>query len=155
MSVGVPYNGRNKKLLDFESATALDQGVEFFFKTVGLSPTTAATAVNILPDAQVGATRIPNIMGYAMHVNGATAWSGGTGTKVSLTDTLAASIIDFPASVLTANNVVETKVTGVVYSANMTALRQGTLGKGLQFKADNNFGAGSPIVFMVYGMLGS
>lgn len=155
MSVGTPYNKRNKKCIDFDSVTALDQGVEFFFKTVTLNPLTAATAVNIIPDAQVGATRAPCILGYAFHINGATAWSGGTGTLVALTDTAGTSIISLAAAILTANNVVETKVANVTYSANFIATRQGTSGLGLQIKADNNFGAGSPIIAMVYGILGT
>ena len=155
MSVGVPFNKRNKKVVDFDSATGLDQGVEFFFKVVTLLPAASATPVPILPDAQVGPGRTPYIIGYAFHVNGATPWSGGTGTKVALQDTAGVEIMSIATAALTANNVIETKVANVTYSANFQATRQGTLALGLQFRSDNNYGAGSPIVLMVYGILGS
>ena len=59
----------------------------FFHETVQLTSAAATTAVNIIPDTDVTDDRKLYVTGFIVYNSGATAWTGGSFSNISIQDT--------------------------------------------------------------------
>ena len=139
-------------------AGALDDAVialagKPFFQTATLTSAAAATPVDILTDAQVGATGTVVITGFLLNVNGGTAWTDTTGTVVTVQDTAGTPVVGITAAKaqLTANAILGQLSTGITLGDAIIDGTGFTAGKGLQIVADSDFDAGSDIIVSVSG----
>jgi hypothetical protein len=141
-------NGRRKAYVVTETTGV--EPVETFFETVTITSASAATPVNILPDARVGAGRKVYLEYFIARVNGTTVW--GTTSTVKVQDTSSVDLVTLAVAGLTS------QARLVPASANVTledaySLGTGcTAGKGIQVKGDVN-GTGSPLVITVKGVI--
>ncbi|MDD5303043.1 MAG: hypothetical protein PHS14_08020 [Elusimicrobia bacterium] len=136
---------------DLEAVAAI--GGKPFIKTVSLAALSAGTAVAVLTEEEVGAGNKAFVTGFKATVGGGTAWSGGTGTKVVIQDTAASPIpgAEIAVAALTGNAVLSENSADVTLKA---ALANGfTTAKGVNLKADNNFGAGSALAVTIVGFI--
>ena len=146
--------GRRKTHLLLEAAQSAEP-IEFFFETATLTSAAAATAVNILSDARVGAGRKVYLLGYVAKVNGATNWATTANIKIQDTNSSAVDFITTTVNAATTNGNVVSFLgsnSNVAAGAGMVPTPGGTLGKGLQVKADAN-GTGSDYVVTVWGII--
>lgn len=135
-----------------EAVNALAGGTPFI-RTATLTALAAGTAVHALAAADVGAGFKAFITGFKAVVSGGTAWSGGTGTKVAIQDTNGTPVVGAEIAVagLTGASVIAEGHANVTLKA---ALASGfTAAKGIDIKADNNFGAGSDLVVTITGFI--
>jgi hypothetical protein len=123
--------------------------VEIVYETFTITSAAAATAVNIIPDARVGAGRKFYLIGFGAKVDGATVWA--TTANVKIQDTSAVDYVTMLVAALTANAEVG-PFTAAVGEDAFTKGTGGTAAKGLQIKGDAN-GTGSNLVGWVYGII--
>jgi len=131
-----------------------DRPIEFFFATGTLTSAAAATAVVIIPDAQVGAGRKVYLWGYVSKVDGATNWATTGNIKIQDTEGTALDFITITVNAATTNGNVET-VPGMSNVAMEDAFSEGsggTAGRGLQIKGNAN-GTGSDMKITVWGII--
>jgi len=128
---------------------------EPFRKTVTLTAAAAATPVNILTAAEVGAGRKAYVDVMIAKVNGATAWTDATATIVKIQDTADTPIVGvtMAKAQLTGNAVLGLLSTGVTLAAPVSTGVGFTAAKGLDIVADAIFGAGSDLVVTVTGYI--
>lgn len=128
--------------------------IELFHVTGTLTSAAAGTAVNLIPDAQVGTGRKVYIHGYISRVNGATNWATTTSIKVQDTNGTAVDFVTIAVNAGTTNGNIRT----VPGNANVTLEDAfangsgGTAGKGLQIKGNAN-GTGSDMIVTVWGLI--
>jgi hypothetical protein len=124
------------------------------FKVQGsIASTTAVTPVVLLADALLPPTKKIYIDSWFVTVGGATAWSGGTGTIVTIGDNTPTAAITIAVAQLTANAVFGPGVGTQTLAALMTTQAGLGAGKGLRVYGDNNFGAGSALQVTVSGVI--
>ena len=127
-----------------------------FVTVVKLTSAAAGTAINIVPVSDVtqdgnNATRQVFITDIFLTVNGATAWTDATATKVAIQDTAATEIMSIAKASLTGN--AQLQYTQFTLSTAAIRFTGVTAGKGIQIVADANFGAGSDIYAVVQGFI--
>lgn len=161
------WNSRNKKavVVDNPSVAGVDPQApfEYFEATATITALLAGTAVPFilsngastpLDAAYVGTGRTLTITGFRIAVSGATAWSGGTGTKVEIQDTSNTVVFTALSAALTASTVIATQVANTTPGAALlTGNGAITAARGLILKGDNNYGAGSDIKVFVCGTI--
>lgn len=128
--------------------------IEFFYQTATLTSAAAATAVNVIPDAQVGSGRKVYLWGYVSKVDGATNWATTANIKIQDTNGSAVDFVTITVNAATTNGNVET-VVGMSNVAMEDAYSEGsggTAGKGLQIVGDAN-GTGSDMKITVWGII--
>lgn len=153
---GTKYNNRRKTYLVTEGRDGQSGSgpIEYFHETVTITSAAAATAVNIIPDARVGAGRKVYLQGYISRVNGATNWATTASIKIQDTNSSAVDFVTIAVNAGTTNGNIRT----VPGNANVTlenAFANGTGGteaKGLQLKGDAN-GTGSDLLVTVWGVI--
>lgn len=127
-----------------------------FTKTVKISATAADVAIDILPKSlveQIGEGLKVFIDNFRLVVNGSTAWSGGTLTKLTIKDSGGKDMIDVAIAALTGNALL------VPGSADVTELdpyllNEGTdAGEGIQIVGDNAAGAGDDVYVSITGRI--
>lgn len=134
----------------------VDTGMIGFCATATITSTAAGTAVSLVANGAsviIPPDYIAFIQSFRLKVNGATAWSGGTLTKLTIEDNAGTPVplFDIAVAALTGNALLGP------YSANVTpktpwVLNTGaTAGAGLQIIGDHNAGAGSSVVVTVFG----
>ena len=111
----------------------------------------SATAVSILTDAKVGAARQVHITNVLVVVDGAVAWSGGTGSTVIIQDTADVAAATFAVADLKAST--NLGLASAVVGDGVKLGTGMTVGKGLEIAADAAFTTGSTIKVMVNGYL--
>ncbi len=126
-----------------------------FRVTGSISASAAITPVELLADAEVPDGKKVYVDGFIVNVNGSTAWTDDTGTKIVIEDKAAspANVCEIAKAQLTGNAVLGMFSTGVTLGA---AVKQGTgltAAKGLQVKADDDFTAGSDILVTIWGVI--
>jgi|GEM_PF-2287542 len=129
-----------------------------FRKTVSLVSAAAATPVHIVTAAEVAAVDAAAkvfISGFFLKVDGATAWTDTTGTKVSLQDTADTPVeaVAFAKAQLTDSAALAPGSTGVSLKDPVSEGSGLTAGKGLDIVADSNFDAGDTIKVTVFGYI--
>ena len=127
-----------------------------FHGVATLTAAAAGTAVPIIADADVPAGKKIYVTGYRVIVNGATAWTDATATKVSIQDSNSSPVlvVDIAKAGLTGNAIINTVGgTNQTLGANIVAGTGLTAAKGLVIKGDANFGAGSDIKVAVFGVI--
>lgn len=145
--------GRTKAALHTELASGDTENVEFFHETATLTSAAAATAVNVIPDARVGAGRKVYVMGWVAKVSGATNWA--TTATLTIEDTAAVAFSTVTVNAATTNgNVVSGPFSSsnVVLNGPMAIGTGGTAAKGVQIKGDAN-GTGSDWIVSVWGVI--
>ena len=129
--------------------------IEYFYETVTITSASAATAVNILSDARVGANRKVYLLGFIAKVNGATNWATTATIKIQDTNSSAVDFVTVTVNAATTNGNVVSFLgsnSNVAAGAGMVPTPGGTLAKGLQLKGDAN-GTGSDYVCTVWGII--
>ena len=123
------------------------------YRTVKLTAAAAGTAVPIVANIEIPTGQKFYLSYFIINVNGATAWTDATATKVSIwtTDGTTTELVKVLKAQLTAN------VINMVNTASLTidnTVLQGTgVSQGIMIKADANFGAGSDIYVTVFGKI--
>lgn len=128
-----------------------------FRKTVTLTSAAAATPVEIVPAADVGAGKKVYVTDFLVAVDGAVAWSDDTGTVVNLQDDAGTPVVgaEIAKAGLTASALLGKLSTNVTLG-DAIALGEGfTEAKGLDVAADDDFTAGSDLVVTVSGFIGA
>jgi hypothetical protein len=141
-------------LSDIKTTAQVAPGTAFR-KTVKLTAAAAATAVTILADTEVPAGQKVYIDWFNIIVNGATAWTDATATKVSVFDTNSSAIeaIKILKAQLTGNAIINFNTASIVLDTTVLQSTGCTAAKGLVVKADANFGAGSDIYVTIGGVI--
>lgn len=126
-----------------------------FVRTAQLTAAAAATPVEVLAAADVGAGRKAFVTGMLLNVGGATAWSDATGTVVALQDTAdtPVNLLSAAKAQLTANANLGLLSTGVTLGAPILTGVGATAAKGIDIVADDDFTAGSTINVTVFGFI--
>lgn len=160
LSLGTRGAGdRQKRAVVTETGASAAENVELFHETVTLTSAAAATAVNIISDARVGADRKVYLWGGVANVNGATPW--GTVTSVTVEDTAGVDFVVFAGTIGTtlAANTTRFFTSDNAGSGNAAQTADpfdigsgGTAGKGLQVVANAN-GTGSDLKVTVWGVI--
>ncbi len=159
-----PLNNRVAMLLgaDYKTVVGSSPGVQqTALQLIGptypatITATGAATAVTLIEDNAVGAGRKVKVLGVYLTVTGATAWSGGSGTILTIQDSNGTPVafVEFAVAQLTGNAYLVLGSTGVTAKAGLLSQAGGTSGKGLVIKGDAAFGAGSNISVSVMAAL--
>lgn len=141
--------------IDALSASALNAGIPFRV-TNKITAVAAKTAVHLLPDPAVPAGKAVHISHILVNVSGSTAWSGGSGTELYIKDTAtsAKTGVTIAATALTGNAVIDSFAADDVVATTFILLNTGfTAAKGIDIKADENFGAGSDIYVTIEGYI--
>lgn len=143
---------RRKSNLVTELSSVTAEPTEYFHETVTLTSAAAGTAVNILPDARVGAGRKVYLQGYISRVNGATNWA--TTTSIKIQDTSAVDFITIAVAAGTTNGNIRTVpgTASVTLEDSFANGSGGTAAKGLQVKGNAN-GTGSDMLITVWGVI--
>jgi len=134
------------ELIEIEAATR-----EEFTAYGSFVAADSATPVNILTDEEVGDGRQVHITGMTLVVDGEAAWSGGTGTTVSIQDTADVAGATFAVADLKAST--NLSLTGATLGDGVKLGTGLTAGKGLEIAADAAFTTGSTIRVIVNGYL--
>jgi hypothetical protein len=127
----------------------------FFKRTATLTATGAATPVELLAAADVGTGRTAYVLGIIAKVNGGTAWTGGTGTIVTIQDDAGTPVIGvtIAAAGLIGNAFIDLSEANTTVG-DAVALGTGfTAEKGLDVAGDAAFGAGSDLEVTVFGYI--
>lgn len=126
-----------------------------FRKTVTLTAAAAATPVNVLLAATVGAGKKAYVSQILLKVDGATAWEDETATIVTIQDTADVPVVGatFAKSALTGNAFLGLFSTGVTVDDEISEGEGFTTAKGIDIVADANFAAGSDIIVTVFGYI--
>lgn len=117
--------------------------------TAILTSAAAATPVHLIPVGSVPTGKKIYISSMLMNVNGATAWTDTTGTKVLLQDTAAVEALEAAKAQLTGNAALSLVSAGITLK---NPILQGiglTVNDGLDIVADHNFAAGSDLYVTV------
>lgn len=122
-----------------------------FFATFSLTSAAAATAVNILTEAEVGSGRKVYITSFGGKVNGATDWATTATVKIQDTNGSAVDFVTFAVASLTGNAEVG-PFTATCGEPAFLYGTGGTAGKGLQIVGDAN-GTGSTLTGFVSGWI--
>ncbi len=145
-------------LVDAVNAMQTRMGVSgatgrFVSGTATLTSAAAATAVNVITDAQVGTGYTFYPLGFLCRVNGTTVWATTANVKIQDTN---GTPVDF-ATILVALLTSQARV-GDEPKANLTLENAmangtgGTSGKGVQIVGDAN-GTGSDLIVTVWGIV--
>ena len=146
-------SGRIKGSLLTEAAVTDTENVEFFYETVTLTSAAAATAVNIIPTARVGASRKVYVQGFLTKVNGATNWATTASITIEGTEGTDFAVITVNAATTNGNVVAGPFSNANVALANPMAIGAGGVaGAGLQVIANAN-GTGSDLLVTVWGII--
>jgi hypothetical protein len=126
-----------------------------FLKTVTLTAAAAATAVDILTDANVGSGKKAYITHLLVTVGGATAWTDDTATIVTIQDKNGTAVVGATiAKAQLTNAAILGMLSAGVTLGNAIKLGTGfTTAKGLVVVADANFAAGSNLAVTVAGFI--
>ena len=111
----------------------------------------SATPISLLTDEEVGTGRQVHITGMTLVVDGAVAWSGGTGSTVIIQDTADVAGVTFAVADLKAST--SLNLTGATLADGVKLGTGLTAGKGIEIAADAAFTTGSTIKVMVNGYL--
>lgn len=124
-----------------------------FVATGTITSTAAGTAVTLKSDVEIPAGSQVWVTAVQMLVNGATAWSGGSFTTLSIQDSNGTPVVFFnaDAAALTGNAQLGFGTANTTGGAGVVT--GGTAGKGLQIKGNANAGAGSAVIVTVSGMV--
>jgi hypothetical protein len=136
-------------------------------KTLTFTKTNCATAQKFLDGSSGANDEMPSgalftdtpvcyFGGVRIVVKGATAWTGGSGTKFVCTDANGLELWEVPFTALTGNAVLETAADGIVYkgSPEWTAAG-GQFVAPISIAADDTPSAGSDVVFtQALGIIG-
>ena len=119
-----------------------------------LTSAAAATPVEIISAATIGAGRKAYVTSILLTVSGATAWTDSTGTIVTIQDTNGSPVLGatFAKAQLTGNAVLSHLSAGVLSVPILTGVGF-TTAKGLTISADSDFDAGSDIIVTVCGYI--
>jgi len=143
-----------------ESVTTLKStkagGQEFFSKTIRLPALTAGTRVHSFSEADIPEGKKIYPLGFFLLLDGETAWTGGTGTKVYIADSGIDLIYRFAgilATQLIPGNYIGPASEGVTLEAELGMSLGCRTGKGIDVMADGDFAEGSDLVVTVYGYM--
>jgi hypothetical protein len=131
------------------------KAVQHFIRTAILKSDAADVAVELLGNDQVGEGKKAYITDIIVKVNGGTAWSGGSFTKLLIQDKNSSPVnfAEIAVAGLTANAVI-VKPDGNLTLANAIALALGgTAWKGVEIVGDDAAGAGSDLHVTVTGYI--
>lgn len=125
---------------------------ENFVVTKTITSAAAATAINVIPDTQVPASRKVYITGFHAKVSGATNWATTATVKIQDTNSSAVDYITMAVAALTGNAEVRPGVTNITSENAYLLGTGGTAAKGIQLKGNAN-GTGSDLVVTIYGQI--
>jgi len=126
-----------------------------FTRSGTLASSAALAGISLLGDAEIPSGFTAYVRDWMVDVGGATAWTDSTATKVGLYDTNGSPVTFFEVAKagLTANTTVVPGMSNVTNGAGYRANTGATAGKGLVFKGDASFAAGSTITVVIDGFL--
>ena len=140
----------------------------FFHETVQLTSAAATTAVNIIPDTDVTDDRKLYVTGFIVYNSGATSWTGGSFTNISIQDTSGVVFVrvktnglqggDYITIASNINDVDDGSLAGTsnLNYTNVAPLLKGeggTANKGLQVVANALPTAGSTLYVTAWGFI--
>lgn len=137
--------------IEADVAALQSQTFEGFAALISNVTTVQAVAgKELLADLAVPAGKKVLLEGFAIQVNGATAWSGDL-TKLSIQDSNGTPIVfaDIAVGALTANAIFMNSSSNVTPKVGMVSA--GTLIKGLVLKSDDAIAAGSNLNVRIWG----
>jgi hypothetical protein len=122
--------------------------------TAKITAAAAGTAVHVIPAASIPAGKKFYLTGILLNVNGGTAWTDVTATKLTVQDTNGSPVsgIVIPKALLTGNAILDSLATATLTVGN--AILQGigfTTAKGIDIVGDANFLAGDDIYVTLFG----
>ena len=101
----------------------------------------------LLADAKIPTGKHVYVDDISVTVNGGTAWTDTTGTKVELQDTANVVFAGLAKAQMTGNAIFYRGTSGLTVGAGFWA--GGTANKGLQLLADHSFAAGSTLTVRI------
>lgn len=123
-----------------------------FFFSAALPSATAGSPVTLVPDFSTGplAGRQVYLTDFIARVDGSTPWATTTAVSIKDTNGTPVQFASIPASVLTANAVVQRQTSGITLADALTRATGGTASKGLVIQGDVN-GTGSNLIVSGWG----
>lgn len=143
-------NDRNKSYVVTEVPDSSNENMELFVVTATLTSAAAATPVNALPAARVGAGRKVYIDDFTAKVNGSTDWA--TTATLTIEGTDGTDFATIAVAALTGNACVGKNSANVTLTDLISLMTGGVAGYGLQVKGNAN-GTGSDLVFVIRGRI--